>query len=402
MVTFSPHGFRDEGRVETVRTSFGVLEDLLGGTPVHLGEHQDDLHEWFRTCELVGRPGPHHALCLSLRNLENPRETMGVELYFDSAEIPLIIQASTLSSLRQRGEDSRILVEGLENFTVNLPSLNGLLEAIGGPRLEELMLRINTLERWRVASVQHYVGGNDGTQDGMSAEPNDADEEEPDEWTRLYENRRLIEAEECASRTLVNETEGRKRARLYNDRGYIRYGLQEKEEAKRDLQRALDLHYYHMPLTLSNLGVAYLDDGELNEAMTYIEDAIFLTLNSEDVSAGYLRLRLPTGYRAPQANWEQHPANVLEASYINLGFALMQSGTAREAIDVIEEGIALMPSSVRLKHALARSHLSLKRVDLAEPIYQDIAQQEITDPILANEIRAILRSSPGQRSRGRG
>jgi tetratricopeptide (TPR) repeat protein len=327
---------------------------------------------------------------------------MGIELYFDSAEIPLIIQASTLSSLRQRGEDSRILVEGLENFTVNLPSLNGLLEAIGGPRLEELMLRINTLERWRVASVQHYVGGNDGTQDGMSAEPNDADEEEPDEWTRLYENRRLVEAEECASRTLVNETEGRKRARLYNDRGYIRYGLQEKEEAKRDLQRALDLHYYHMPLTLSNLGVAYLDDGELNEAMTYIEDAIFLTLNSEDVSAGYLRLRLPTGYRAPQANWEQHPANVLEASYINLGFALMQSGTAREAIDVIEEGIALMPSSVRLKHALARSHLSLKRVDLAEPIYQDIAQQEITDPILANEIRAILRSSPGQRSRGRG
>ena len=43
-------------------------------------------------------------------------------------------------------------------LTVELPSLDGLLEAIGGPRFDEFMTRFGTLERWRLGSVQHYVG----------------------------------------------------------------------------------------------------------------------------------------------------------------------------------------------------------------------------------------------------
>ena len=400
MSTFSAHDLGNEDGIEAVKERFNALNDLFGGTPIQLEEKQKVLNEWFRTCELVRRPGPHHLLCLSVRNLENPRETMGIELYFDSAEIPLIVSTSTLSALRKSADDSRLLVEGWDNFTVELPTLNGLLEALGGPRVEEIMAQVGALARWRFSSIQRHVGGVDREQDGIDSEnePEADGEEERNSWITLYENGKFVEAENRVTQILSKETERRERARLSNDLGYIRYRLEKKEESKRDLQQALDLHFYHLPLTLSNLGVACLDDGHYEEAIRHICDAIFLTLSSEDVSAGHLRLRLPTGYRATQGLWEQHPANVLEASYINLSFAFLQSRTPQEASEVLQEGLALMPSSVRLKHALARLQLSLKRVDLAEPIYRDLAQQPIPDSALANEIRTVLRSAPRQRS----
>ena len=398
MNTFSAQDRGNEDRVDAVKAGFNALRELLDGNGVHPWDEQNVVYEWFRTCELVRRPGPHHLLCLSVRNLENPRETVGVELYFDSSEIPLIIPIATLNTLRQRADDSRIFIEGWDNFTVNLPSLNGLLEAIGGPRLDELMARVGPLERWRIASVQHHVGSGDGAQDGTLPEPDAPNEDEPDEWITLYDNGKLADSEDSVTRKLQNENERRKRARLYNDRGYVRYGLQKKDGAKRDLQRALDLHFYHLPLTLSNLGIADMDDGNYEDAINHIRDAMFLTLSAEDVSAGYLRLRLPTGYRVRQDHWEQRPANVLEASYINLSFALIQLGNTQEAGEVLQEGLALMPSSVRLKHAFARLQLSLQRVDLAEPIYRDIAGQTISDPSLANEVSMILRLAPRRRS----
>ena len=163
--------------------------------------------------------------------------------------------------------------------------------------------------------------------------------------------------------------------------------------------RSLDLHFYHLPITLSNLSVAEMDSGNYEDAIDHIRDAMFLTLSAEDVSAAYLRLRLPPGYLARKVEWEQNPGNVLEASYINLSFAYLQTGSPQKASEVLEEGLALMPSSMRLKHAFARLRLSLKRVDLAEPIYRDIAQQPISDPALANETRAILRTAPRMGSR---
>ena len=130
--TFSAHDLGNEDHVEAARVRFTALKDLLDGNPVDLEDKRHIFYEWFRTCELVRHPGPHHLLCLSVRNLENPRETMWIELYFDSAEIPLTIPMASLDSLRQRADDSRMLIEASDNFTVQLPSLNGLLEAIGG------------------------------------------------------------------------------------------------------------------------------------------------------------------------------------------------------------------------------------------------------------------------------
>ena len=397
--TFSARDVGINDPVGSVKARFSVLGELVGGTRANLEVRRDDFSEWFRTCELVRRPGQHHLLCLSVRNLENPRETMGIELYFDSTEIPLIISASTLDSLRHRASDTKILVEAWDYFTVTLPSLSGLLEAIGGPRLEELMEQVGTLERWRLASVQHLVGSSEGVKDNETAEPDAVDQEESGNWIKLYDGGKLDEAEDSATLSLQRETERNKRSRLFNDRGYIRYGLEKADEAKQDLQRALELHFFHLPLTLSNLGVACMDEGNYADAIAHISDAIFLTLSAEDLSAAYLRLRLPTGYRAEKSHWEQHPANVLEASYINLSFALLQSGTAQEAMDILQEGLDLMPSSARLKHALARLHLSQRRVDLAEPIYQDIANHPILDSVLANEVRLVLRSAPRQRSK---
>ena len=412
MNTFSTHDSGSEDRVEAVKAWFGTLGDIMGGTRVRLDETQNVLYEWFRTCELVRTPGSHHLLCLSVRNLENPRETLGIEIYFDSAEIPLIIPISTLNSLRQRANDSKMLIQGWDNFTVNLPTLSGLLEAMGGPRLEELMEQIGPLEQWRIASVRRHVGGGDGGQDGTNSEldapepdapePDAPNEEEPDDWFQLYSDGDAVAAQASATRNLARETNRLKSARLYNDRGYISYGLQEKEEAKRDFERALDLHFNHLPLTLLNLGVAEMDDENYADAISHFRDAMFLTLSAEEVLAAYLRLRLPSVNRARRANWEQHPANVLEASYVNLSFALLRSGSSEEAGEVIEEGLALMPSSMRLKHARARLHLWLNRADLAEPIYRDIAQQPISDPFLANEVSLVLRSAPRRRSRRQG
>ena len=391
----------NDNRVETVRESFGVLNDLLNGNSVRLEENQGVIYEWFRACQLVRWPGPHHLLCLSVRNLENPRETMGIELFFDSTMLPLIIPVSTLNSLRQRADDARILIEGWDHFDIELPSLDGLLDAIGGPRLEELMEQVDPLERWRIASVQHHVGSGDVSQDDETSESDAGHEEEHFEWIKLYGDGNFVEADDCASRNLIGEKDRLKRARLYNDRGYIRYGLQDKDAARRDLQRALDLHFYNLSLTLSNLGILDIDDGNFDEAIEHIRDAMFLTLRAEDVSAGYLRLRLPTGYRARKGDWEQRPANVLEASYINLSFAFLRSSRLHEAIEVLHEGLSLMPSSVRLNHALARLQISRKRVDLAEPIYRYIAQQPNLDPAIAHEANVVLRSAPRQRPKRR-
>ena len=337
-----------------------------------------------------------------MRNRENPRETVATELYFDSAEKPLFFPTSMLDSLRQRADDSRISIEGSDYFTADLPSLTGLLEMIGAPDLEELMSQVGPLVRWWITSVQHHVGGGDGTAHGTVTEPDAADTKEPGEWIKLYGDGKFVEAEENLILTLRNENERRARARLCNDLGYIRYELQKKDEAKRDLQQALDLHFHHLTVTLANLGVACLDDEDYKGAISYFQDAIFLTVAPEDVAASYLRLRMPTGPLARKGDWEQNPANVLEASYINLSFALLQSGNVQDATEVLQEGLDLIPSSVRLKHASARLRVSQNRVDLADPFYREIAQQPTLDTALANEVRRILRSSPRQRSRGRG
>ena len=396
--TFGTSDLGNEDHVEAVKARFATLQGLFDDGPTALAGKEKIVHEWFRTCELVRQPGQHHLLCLSVRSLENPRETMCIELYFESAEIPLVFSIGMLKSLRQRAEHSRMLIVGWDSFTVSLPSLDGLLEAIGAPQLEEVLAQVGALERWRLEAVQHHIGGGNDREDTELVEADDPAAAEWQEWLELYERGDVAGAERCVNRQLRGESERYKSARLHNDRGYIRYGLQQEDEARRDLQRALDLHFNHLPVTLSNLSVAEIDCGNYDLAIEHIRDAMFLTLTAEDVTAAYLRLRLPAGQRASKTRWEQNPGNVLEAGYVNLSFAYLQTGNPQTASELLEEGLTLMPSSVRLKHALARLRLSLNRADLAEPIYRELGEQQVSDPALANEIRAVLRAAPRRRA----
>ncbi len=397
--TFNTHDQGSDEQVAAVMARFEALESLQAGEPFEPSENLEFLAKWFGTCELVSKPGRYYIVYFFVRNLQNPRETVGIEIYFYLEDEPLIITDTTLLSLRQRAEDCKILVEGWKHFAVKLPSLNGLLDAIGGPRVDELLTGMSTLARWHLASVQHVVGTGE---EARNIDEADSKEEETfGEWYDLYASSRANEAEESLNRHLAGETDRRKNARLYNDRGYVRYGLNKRAEAKQDLQLAFDFHFANLPLTLSNLSVGHIDEDDFEKAIENICDAMFLTLSAEDVSAGTLRLRLLPWSRTRKVHWEQHPANVMEASYVNLNYAMVQSGSKEEAVQTLQEGIDLMPSSPWLKLALARTYLYLKRYDLAAPIYEDLSAYTVTDRDFANEIRAVRRLAPRRRSGGR-
>jgi Tfp pilus assembly protein PilF len=193
-------------------------------------------------------------------------------------------------------------------------------------------------------------------------------------------------------------------ARLYNDRGYIRYAMpNESENAKRDLERALILHHQALPLTLLNLSIIAIDNQEYAQAIEQIEDALLITHGQESMRASYLRLRLLPGHQffTQREAWEQHPANVLEAAYVNLAYATAHQTGYDAAREVLEESLELMPSSVHLRHALARLHMWKRRADLANPLYEELAKIPISNNIgLVNEVKSYLRLRPrGNRRR---
>ena len=76
---------------------------------------------------------------------------------------------------------------------------------------------------------------------------------------------------------------------------------------------------------------------------------------------------------ARREEWEQHPANALEAAYVNLGYAVARERGQEASKCILEEGLELVPSSIYLRHALARLYLSQHRADLADRLYGELA-----------------------------
>jgi len=64
------------------------------------------------------------------------------------------------------------------------------------------------------------------------------------------------------------------------------------ENAKRDLERAVDLHHQALALTLLNLSIISIDSQDYAQAIEKIEDALLITHGRESTMASYLRLRL--------------------------------------------------------------------------------------------------------------
>lgn len=301
--------------------------------------------------------------------------------------------------LNQQAEDARVLIEGYSGFWVELPDLVWLLKATG-VIFEELLGKVPLFVKWHLLSIQHLVKGREKTKD--TGETKNADAGDGDEgWIKLYGKGEEEEAEKNLILELARTEERPKRARLYNDLGYIRCGDKVKKYTigRKDLETAFDLHYSSLPLTLLNLGYLDIDEGNYDKGIEKIEAALLLSISPVETSAAYLRLRLPDNHLGFRVRCEQHPANVIEAAYINLAYSILKSKGYEEALKVIEEGSELFPSSIRLRHALARFYIHKRRVDLALPIYKELSQAPSMERYMGFEVGYFQRHI-GKKKRG--
>ena len=100
--------------------------------------------------------------------------------------------------------------------------------------------------------------------------------------------------------------------------------------AYKDLETALDLHSPFVQLTLLNLGFLDIKNQNYDKAIARIEAALLLSISPRELGAAYLRLCLPEYRLGFRDYWEQRPANVIDASYVNLGYALLKSNRHKE------------------------------------------------------------------------
>jgi len=337
-------------------------------------------------------------LCLSVRNRDNPRELIQVELYFDLREKYSIDLVSLFRLLNQQAEDARVLIEGYYGFWVELPNLEGLLAAVG-IAFEDLLEKLPPVLKWRLSSIQHAVRDQEETKD-LSKDHRIEDDKDV-KWIELYGKGDEEGAEAYLIQKLSQTDERSKRARLYNDLGYIRCGnkLKKTPQGRKDLETAVDLHYSHLPLTLINLAYLDIDEGNCKKAIEKTEEALLLSLSPVETTASYLRLRLPKYHLGFKVRDEQHPANIIEAAYINLAYAVLDCEGYEEALKVIQEGCELFSSSIRLKHAMARLYLHKKRADLAFPIYDEISSLQPIQKNIAFEIKHFGRQIKRRREK---
>jgi hypothetical protein len=402
---FIVHPFpRDEGDiVETVRHRFSSLAKIMKHEELDVEDLEEVLADCFDVCQLISTPGIYYILILSIRNLVNPRDTMHIELYFPlDKERGSIDLTAMVGLVGQQADAARVRIEGYGDIVADVPDFRSLLDGLAGAKLEEFLAKLDMITQWRIVSVQQVI-------DSQKTEHEETEDEKEGlpgkipNWIELYsrgKNRDAIEAVESQIRRAQKRNE---RARLFNDLGYMRYGLtsQEAEIAKKDLEQAATLHFSNLPITLSDLSVIDIDQGHFEPAITRIEDALALTLSISEIDAAFLRLRLPENHLGFRVNWEQHPANVLEASYINLAYVTLKLKGVPEAHQVLEEGLSLIPSSVRLKHAKARLFIHSKDVPSALPTYNELAKlRSLPDNGILAEIKTFssrLRKSSRKR-----
>lgn len=385
---------RDFGFIfETLKRRFVVLQELMQGIVPKYENTEDLISECFRVCELIGKEGYYYLLCISVRSRDNPRELIQVELYFgvhekyssDSKSL-----ASLFNLLNQQAEQARILIEGYDGFLVKLPDFSGLLKT-RGYTIDKLAEKLSFVHKWWLTSIQHAISFQKRKEEEKHDKSNNEENgDNSDKWVSLYKKGENEKAENYLIQKISQTEERSKRARMYNDLGYIRSGqkLKKFEQARKDLQTALDLHFSYLQLTLSNLSNLDIKSGDYKEAIDKIETALLLSLSPIEFNASYLRLIIPEFRLGFNNNFEQHPANVIEASYINLAYSFLKLNMVEEAENTLKEGLELFPSSIRMKHSLARHYLYMKKAQLAYPIYQEFAQMSsLPDDGITYEVR---------------
>ena len=192
-------------------------------------------------------------------------------------------------------------------------------------------------------------------------------------------------------------SDAKKLARLHNDRGYI-YSLHKKQypSARHDLELARDYHYTHLTMTMLNISYLDIMQQQYKQAIEMIEAALLLVHGREELEAGYLRTIVPRSTsQFMKQIWEHRPANLLETSYILLAYAIYkESGDSfQRAEEIISEGLSLLPSSIWLKHALARYYINGFQAPKAVPIYKELSGLNITDKALEWEINNYMKTA---------
>lgn len=388
------HYHRDFGDIiEKVKQRFSVLEQLKSGKKPEGKDLDALILECFTTCELIGKEGDYYLLCMSVRSRDNPRQVIQVELYFDLDQDYVFDLVSLFKVLNQQAEDARVLIEGYNGFWVKLPDLIGLLNA-SGIIFDDLLRSVPLIVKWHLSSIQHLIKDREKSKDAVAEGDEDAGSgDKARKWVELYAKGEEEEAESFLIQRLGQTKERSERARLFNDLGYIRCGskLKEYDLGRKDLETAFDLHFTNLPLTLLNLSYLDLEEGNHNKSTERINATLLLTLSPIETTASYLRLRLPENYLGFKVKCEQHPANVIESAYINLTYNILNSEGYEAALKVLEEGTELFPSSIRLKHALARLYIYKRRVNLALPIYKEISQSPSLDNYMQFEVKYFSR-----------
>lgn len=381
--------FRDEGDiVETVRQRYLTLAKLMESkgqvNTTDLEHFNNVISDCFQTCRLLRESGNYYVLIVAIRNLENPRELTHIELYFSSKEKRGPIELTSLFKIMgDHAKNAKVVLESYGDFFAIIPDLKQLMKAITGKDLEELTSRLDTLNRWKLISVQHVIEHPEGAEE---AETTREVEEKKlnDEWIKVYRKSGADNAVNLINDLLKDTQKRVNRAWLMNDLGYIESGLspERRFSSRQHLDSALSLHYSVLPLTLLNLSVLDIDEGIFDKAIERIENALMLTMNISQIDVSYLRLRLPENHFNFKVKWEQYPANILEASYINLAYATLKLKGIADAEKVIDEGTEVIPSSLRLKHARARLWLFQKKARPAIAIYSELADHaELPDGI---------------------
>ena len=355
------HNFhRDFGDIlDRIKKRFSLLQQLMNGDKLDSERFGEILTDCFSVCELIGKAGNYYLLCLSVRNRDNPREIIEVELHFDLSHSYEFDLGSLFNLLTKQAEEGRVLIEGYHGFWVELPDLEGLLKRIG-LGLEDFLKGAPLLAKWQIFSVGHFIREKEKekekkrTKDNNDKNQQGKDDKKISEWIELYEKGEEEEAQKSISKELGLAEARNKRAMLYNDLGYIRSGSKKAdiyELAHKDLETAFDLHYSHLPLTLMNLGFLDLEKGNFSKGIERIEETLILTTSPIEAKAAYLRFRLAENNLGFRVACEETPANVIEVAYINLAYCCLKSKGYDEAAEVIREGMELLPSSNRLKHA---------------------------------------------------
>ena len=161
------------------------------------------------------------------------RTSVLLEIYFDGDKVLTF----PLSLITRQAEAARILVEEFDNWAVELPSLEEFVRLMSGRTLDEIVASGSAIGKWRILSVKRIVeDANAGKSEKKEKEPDE--ESASPEWRIFYERGHVGEAVDAVTKEIAKNPPRPIAARLYNNRGYMRYGMKDKknneELAKRD------------------------------------------------------------------------------------------------------------------------------------------------------------------------